>query len=213
MNENEKEKYLEQIANINKMMESNSKFLSLSGLSGVWAGSIALLGAWIASIILKDNFVLYNTWQSLKSLDSLDSSVIKMLCIGGGIFVVAIVGGIMFTHIKARKLNERMFNKVSFQMLYELFFVLMIGGIFCLIQLYHGVFIFLAATTLIFYGLALFIISRFTVRDIKILAYLEIILGLLNAIFIYNGLLFWCIGFGVLHIIYGIMMYYKYDKN
>jgi hypothetical protein len=209
----EKEKYLEQISSIKEMMETNSKFLSLSGLSGVWAGSVALIGAGAASVVLKDNFILYNTWQYLGESTMLSRPILTMLFIGVLIFIVAVGGGFIFTYIKAKKVRQKLFNAVSKQMLAELFFILFVGGALCLIQMYHQVFIFIASTSLIFYGLALFTISRFTVRDIKVLACLEILLGIANAFFIYNGLFFWCLGFGVLHIVYGIILYYKYDKS
>jgi len=40
----------------------------------------------------------------------------------------------------------------------------------------------------------------------------EIALGLLAGLFMNFGMLFWTIGFGVLHIVYGFVMYLKYDK-
>jgi hypothetical protein len=71
-----------------------------------------------------------------------------------------------------------------------------------------------APSTLIFYGLALVNASKYTLDDIKYLGYCEIILGLLNGIWMSagNGLLFWCIGFGFLHIVYGVFMHLKYNK-
>jgi hypothetical protein len=40
----------------------------------------------------------------------------------------------------------------------------------------------------------------------------EIGLGLIASIYMGYGLLFWAVGFGVLHIIYGIVMYMKYER-
>ena len=54
--------------------------------------------------------------------------------------------------------------------------------------------------------------SRYTQRDIKYLGYTEIGLGLLAGIFLNYGLLFWSLGFGVFHIVYGVAMYYKYER-
>ncbi len=86
------------------------------------------------------------------------------------------------------------------------------GGIFCLIMFYHGVIGLVAPATLIFYGLALINASKYTLNDIRYLGICEIILGLLAAIFVSNGLIFWALGFGVLHIVYGFVMYFKYEK-
>jgi hypothetical protein len=41
---------------------------------------------------------------------------------------------------------------------------------------------------------------------------MEIGLGLLAGIFIDFGLLFWTLGFGIMHVIYGTMMYYRHEK-
>ena len=70
-----------------------------------------------------------------------------------------------------------------------------------------------APATLIFYGLALVNCSKYTIGEIKYLGLLEIALGLISAIFVGKGLFFWAIGFGVLHIIYGTVMHFKYNKN
>jgi hypothetical protein len=39
----------------------------------------------------------------------------------------------------------------------------------------------------------------------------EIILGLMSSWLIGYGLLFWAVGFGVMHIFYGLMMYFRYE--
>ncbi len=87
---------------------------------------------------------------------------------------------------------------------------LLAGGVFCLALLYHHLFVFIAPATLIFYGLALVAAERYTLTDVKYLGYLEIILGLISLFFLGWGLLFWAIGFGVLHIVYGLIMHKKY---
>ena len=78
--------------------------------------------------------------------------------------------------------------------------------------MYHGGYFLLPSIMLVFYGLALINASKYTLEDIRHLGYCEIVLGLLSAWFIGYGLLFWAIGFGVLHIVYGTIMYFKYDR-
>ncbi|MGE5429024.1 MAG: hypothetical protein ACM3O8_14110, partial [Methylococcaceae bacterium] len=65
---------------------------------------------------------------------------------------------------------------------------------------------------LIFYGLALVNAGKFTLSEVHYLGITEIVLGLMAAVFINWGLLFWALGFGVMHIVYGMMMYYKYER-
>ena len=66
--------------------------------------------------------------------------------------------------------------------------------------------------SLIFYGLALVNASKYTLTDIRYLGYCEIVLGLVNMFYIGKGLYFWAAGFGVLHIIYGAIMWCKYER-
>jgi hypothetical protein len=89
---------------------------------------------------------------------------------------------------------------------------LITGGVFILIMLYNGHFGLAAPASLIFYGLALIQGSSNTFDEIRYLGFCEIILGLISAFFPGYGLIFWALGFGVLHIVYGVIMYNKYDK-
>ena len=66
---------------------------------------------------------------------------------------------------------------------------------------------------LIFYGLALINSSKYTFFEIRYLGIAEIVLGLIASVFVSSGLILWAAGFGLLHIIYGIIMYYKYERK
>jgi hypothetical protein len=92
---------------------------------------------------------------------------------------------------------------------------LVAGGIFCIAMLYHGgAFILLISPAmLIFYGLSLVNGSKYTLHDIRYLGCLEIVLGLIAVFNLGYGIIFWALGFGVLHIIYGALMWFKYDRN
>jgi len=102
-------------------------------------------------------------------------------------------------------------NKTTWKTLYHLGLPLLTGGVFSLVFLLRGNIEMVASSTLIFYGLALVNVSKFTYPEIHYLGITEIILGLLAAIFLFKGILFWTIGFGLCHIIYGLVMYLKYD--
>jgi hypothetical protein len=47
---------------------------------------------------------------------------------------------------------------------------------------------------------------------VRIMGVVQIILGLAGVWFIQYGLLIWALGFGVVHIIYGIYIHYKYKR-
>ena len=126
--------------------------------------------------------------------------------------VASIVVGLILTWRSAKKNGQTIWDATAKRMLINLMIPLVTGGFFCMILLMHGLIGLVAPVTLIFYGLALINGSKYTLDDIRYLGICEIILGLLASIFIGYGLLFWAIGFGVLHIVYGMLMYNKYER-
>ena len=185
------------------MMEKSSKFLSLSGLTGVIAGIAAILGAAFAYFyLLRDpSLTDYSRMQEMMILLA-DALAVLLVSVGSGIYLSV---------RKAKKNNQPLFNKVTLRTIYSLAIPLLTGGIFALIYLFRGDISIVVSSTLIFYGLALVNVSRYTYGEVHYLGLTEIVLGLLAAIFVRNGIIFWTIGFGVCHIIYGFIMYKKYD--
>jgi hypothetical protein len=205
------ENHLQTLSEIKNLMERSSRFISLSGLSGVAAGIFALIGAWAAhhyAGIPFDNQFVYNTMMSPRELDLfllLDALIVLVLATGFGIF---------FTARKAKLSGLKVWDRTTERLLINLLLPLVAGGIFCLILMlkYHEIGL-IAPVTLIFYGLGLINASKYTLNDIRNLGILEIILGLIGTYHIHYGLLIWAIGFGVLHIIYGLAMYFKYERK
>ena len=128
------------------------------------------------------------------------------------VLLLAIGAGILFTTRKAKEKGQPMWNTLTKRLLTSLAIPHATGGMFCLALIRGGNAHLVAATTLIFYGLALVNASKFTLRDINYLGISEIILGLVAINYVGMSLEFWAIGFGLLHIIYGAWMYYKYDQ-
>lgn len=196
-------KEIDDIKAIRDMMEKSSKFLSLSGLTGVVAGIAAILGAAFAYFYLLRDPSLTNFTGNQEMLILLADALI-VLCISLGC-------GIYLSVRKARKNNQPLLNKVTLRMLYSLAIPLLTGGVFALIYLLRGDISIVVSSTLIFYGLALVNVSKLTYGEVHYLGLIEVVLGLLAAIFVHNGIIFWTIGFGLCHIIYGIVLYRKYD--
>ncbi|MDL2278856.1 hypothetical protein LJC57_09725 [Parabacteroides sp. OttesenSCG-928-G07] len=194
---------LEDIKAIREMMEKSTKFISLSGLSGIIPGIIAIAGAAFAYFYLLKN----------QSLADFNQTQELMLLLAGALIVLFLSMGfaIYFSWRKARKNQQVLFNKLTMKILYSMAIPLFAGGIFCLMLLMKGDISMAMAGTLIFYGLALINVSKYTFNEVHYLGIAEIILGIIASIFTYYGLLFWAMGFGVCHIIYGIVMYKKYD--
>ena len=216
----EKEEQLGHLSEIRNLMEKSSRFLSLSGLTGVFAGVYALVGAYLVysdfNIISSDTAsVSYS--EFIKTANSGTDSVIlkiqSLFIIGAIVLVLSLVTGYIFTSRKAKKQNLNVWDSTTKRMVVSLSIPLIAGGIFCLILIKHEVVGLIAPATLIFYGLALLNASKYTFNDIKYLGVLEIVLGLVSAYYIGRGLLFWAVGFGILHIVYGTVMYYRYDQN
>jgi len=198
---------IESINEIKAMIQRSSKFTSISGWSGIWVGIIGLIAAGLAELlILKSKLDLYGLQPDLDRDYSL-------LLLGLITFVIACSGGFYFMIKKTHRDGEKFINPVSKRILNRFITVLAIGGILCLLLYKHLSFVYIAPTTLLFYGLALYNIEKDTIIEIKYMAIVEIILGLLAFYFIYNGLLFWAIGFGLVHLIFGIKMVLKYDRK
>ncbi|RMG20368.1 MAG: hypothetical protein D6730_20050 [Bacteroidetes bacterium] len=204
----DKQKYLDDLKEIKDMMERSSRFISLSGLSGVFAGLFALLGAWLAYTTIYTGQEYFGFRQAELSRENL----LLLLLIAGGTLLLSIGAGIFFTTRKARRQGLKLWDYQTKRLLINLFIPLAAGGILCLMLLLRGYVGLLAPLTLIFYGLALVNASKYTYTEIRSLGIAEIVLGLLATHFIGFGLLFWALGFGVLHIVYGILMQIKYGS-
>jgi MFS family permease len=202
----EDKNYLADIADIKRMMNQSTQFLSLSGLAGVLAGVYALIGAYIANGILRDNNKNYITLESA----AFKSIVIIAILV----LALSVISALVLTYFKAKKENEKIWNGTSRRLLANFLIPLATGGIFTLLllrqQMYGGL---IAPATLLFYGLSCVNAGKYTHRDVRWLGITIIILGLICTEYSGNGLLFWALGFGVCHIVYGGIMYFKYDRK
>lgn len=211
---NENRTPIEDLKDIRIMMESTTKFLSLSGMSGIIAGLIALIGAFLANNLIQ-NFFNLGLYHSLsgKLNEAYHTLAINLLLTAIGTLILALGFGLLFTFLKAKKLNQKLNKPVTIKLLKSLFTPLIFGGLFILLMYRQGAYTLIAPATLIFYGLALLNAAKFLNIEIKYMAISELILGLFAAYFVNNSLIFWAIGFGVLHIFYGFIMYFKYDRS
>lgn len=197
----------EDIQHIRQMMERSSRFISLSGLSGIFAGVAALAGVLFAYCILKENDIA-NFCESYSSFPNNVLLYLSLLAIA--ILAVAIAGAVFFTIRKSKNHQLAIWTASTKSLLWSLIVPLIAGGVFCIAAVYYASYGFIAPAMLIFYGLGLVNASKFTYSDIQYLGYCEIILGLVSLFFWGYGLIFWAVGFGIIHILYGLIMYKKY---
>jgi len=204
--------YLEDLRTIRKVMEDSSRFLTLSGLSGVFAGLFALAGAFFTYwIILDKGSINYDEYFRSLSVKETSSLRLQLLAVGLVVLSGAIVSAIWFSFRKARKNGVNMWTPVSKRMLINLIIPLLTGGIFIIVLLVYNYTGLIGSSMLIFYGLALVNAGKFTFSEIFYLGLMQILTGLVSAFFPSYGLFFWAFGFGVLHITYGLIMYRKYE--
>lgn len=204
----EKDIYSE-LSSIRNLMERSTKFISLSGMSGIMAGIYALAGAFAGYKIVYGNS---------GSLDYRDHYVngpeilAPLFLVAATVLFLSLATGVWLTIRVAKKKGESIWNPVSQRLLTSLSIPLVTGGFFILILIIREQYGIIAPACLLFYGLALISGGQYTYSGVKWLGYSEIGLGLMAALFPGFGIVFWVIGFGLLHILYGSVMYFKYKQ-
>lgn len=201
----EDQHYIEQLKDIRNLMDRSSRFLSLSGLSGVLAGIYAILGAagvWV---------VIQNRKQRYVTLESTEFKII--IGIAAAVLVLSVLTGIWLSAGKAKKRKEKLWNTASKRLIINFSLPLATGGVFGVMLLKQQHYGLVSPVTLIFYGLALINSSKYTFDTLRSLGLSFVVLGLINTGFPGYGLQFWTIGFGFFHILYGTIMYIKFDRK
>lgn len=201
--------HLQAITEIRSMMERSSRCISLSGLSGVFAGVFALIGAYLAYLKL---FSFGESYRLLEG-ESFADVIVYLVSDAAFVLVASLTAGTLLTIRNSKRKGLKIWDNSAKRLVINLAIPLVAGGLFCMVLLYHSIIGLVAPATLIFYGLALVNASKYTFDDIRYLGVCEIVLGLAGSLFIGYGLLFWAIGFGVLHIVYGAVMYFKYERK
>ncbi len=210
---NEQQQSLDDLQHIKKMMERSSRFISLSGLSGISAGLCAIIGAWVAHpyVMGRQDFLLYGVDYS----KDIFSIVVfnKLFWIAGITFIAAFVSAFAFTWIKSKKDGTPLWGNTAKRLMINVSIPLFVGGLFLFRMMHYGTFGLVAPGCLIFYGLSLINASKYTLDEIRYLGYAQIFLGIINLWYVGYGLYFWAMGFGVMHILYGVYMWMKYERK
>lgn len=213
----EQQQPLEDLQHIKQMMERSSRFISLSGLSGIAAGICALVGAWFANDVIVRNggpsgyreFVA-RSFEVSSLQDFMGHSLFQIALYT---FFAALFSAFLFTWLRSKKNNVPMWGYTSRRLLINVSVPMIAGGIYLFRQMQFGNYGLIAPGCLIFYGLALVNASKYTLGEVRYLGYCQILLGIINCWFVGYGLYFWAVGFGLLHIIYGCVMWYTYERN
>lgn len=206
---------LDDLREIRSFMDRSTRFISLSGLSGVLAGGYALAGAVVGFFILKKanrmgykdtlHALLTTPWERNPSLQILVTAAVVLL--------LAVITAYFLTKLKAAKHKQKIWTSQSVRLVINFFIPLGIGAFFTLALIQYNLIGLVAPSMLVFYGLACIHASKYTLGTVKYLGISCAVLGLLNTQFLGYGLYFWAAGFGVCHIVYGTIMYVKYDRK
>ncbi len=197
--------YSRDLADIRSMMERSSRFDSLSGWEGIFAGMYALVGAYVALFVIgfDPDSIAY----------AVDSGVLmNLVWVGFAVFMLALVTAAFFSSRKSAKKGEAAWNGTTRRLVTGMAIPLASGGVLIGILIHNGLIGLVAPLMLVFYGLALYNASRYTISEVGILAMVQIALGLLGAAWVEHGMLMWALGFGVAHILFGISMQLRYGK-
>lgn len=199
------------------MMERSSRFISLSGLSGVSAGICALIGAWLAyPYVYGQKEMLINSDAEVIQAMTGDYSIIFntwLFWIALGTFFAALITAFLFTHLKSKKEGITIWSSTAQRLIISVAVPMIVGAVFLFKIAQSGNAGLIAPGCLLFYGLALISASKYSLAEIKYLGYIQLLLGFINLCFIGYGLYFWAFGFGIMHIFYGLYMWNKYDRQ
>lgn len=207
----EEQKHIEALHDIKDMMNRSSRFISLSGLSGISAGICALAATiyiWPVWLSVRGKLLATDEVQTYPTND------VQFLLITTGIvtFLAALLLALLFTWLRSKKTNTSIWGSTAKRLMINTAIPLLAGGFVTYRLLELDLVGLIAPSCLIFYGLALLNGSKYTVSEIRWLGICQIILGLVNLWFIGYGLIAWAIGFGALHILYGALMWWKYER-
>lgn len=207
---------LRDVQDIRRLMERSSRFTTLSSLSLIFVGLVAIAGAAVAYRMLGD---YYGPDIAAWRYDDIEYAALRisLIILAAAVFGAAVFGAFLFTWMKSRKQGISLWAHSSRRVFWNMAIPLATGGLFIIGMLNRSEWALVAPACLVFYGLALVNAGKYTLADIRYLGYCEIIVGLINLYVAGHGfgygLYFWAFGFGVLHIVYGMIMWYKYDRK
>jgi hypothetical protein len=209
--------HLDTLQDIKQMMERSSRFISLSGLSGIAAGTCALVGAWFANNVIEKSrypvasirIMTRSEDESISIEDWMGNTLVQIAAIT---FVAALIVAFLFTYLRSKKTNTPVWGSQARRLMINVMIPMVVGGVFLFALIQDGAYGLIAPGCLIFYGLAVLNASKYTLPETRYLGYGEMLLGIINLWFTGYGIYFWALGFGLLHIIYGTIMWLRYER-
>ena len=213
MNEEFKNEQLAAISEMRDMMQQSSRFLSLSGLAGILVGCVAILGVGVAYYLLEMPFGSTGYLMYLeKALKSNEATLKNIIFICVTVLIISLLIGSLMSIRNAKRKGLSVVDNTTKRLVINMIIPLLVGGIFIVALLMHQSLSFILPSMLIFYGMALLNASKYSIEDIRYLGLIEMFLGLSAMFLLDQALIIWGFGFGILHMIYGVILYNKYEK-
>ena len=200
---------------IKSLMEKSSKILTLSGMSAIFVGIYACIAAVISYYILGGEWVLAGGFIELPQLNVNTPYKLRLVLIFASLLIILCLATVfLFSYRKAKRNKQRfVFDRTAKRLLWSFFLPMITGGILCLSLIWHQHYGMTSSIMLIFYGIALINVSSYTYSNTRYLGYFQLLIGLADSFIEGYALLFWTLGFGIAHIVYGIFFYLKYDRK
>ena len=200
---------------IREMMSKSSRFQAISGWSIVVIGLYAAVASAMAAAVIGvgDWLPCCENLQRFAVLNTPSRIRIAAL-IAIGLFALSLLTVFVAAIIKSKRNNLRFaFDKRMCQMLVDFFIPLIAGGLLSMALVQQGHYGLTSSIMLLFYGLALVNCSHYTYPALRWLGYSELLIGIIDCFTMSHALLFWFLGFSVMHIVFGIAYILMFDRG
>lgn len=188
------------LRDIKDMMEKSSRFTAISGWSIVIIGVLATLVYFCVSSMV------------LNSIDS-PQAIREAVLFAVALLVVSFSVVTLCSVLKSKRIGRPFrFDKTIRRLLFSFGLPMLVGGLFSIAMLHQGHYGLTSSVMLLFYGLALVNCQHFTAPALRFLGYGELLLGIIDCFLVEYDFLFWFLGFGILHILFGFFFVFKYER-
>ena len=202
-----------------KKLEQSSRFISLSGFSGIFVGLCGLLGAYIThNLVSTESHTDKEMLEIIGGFDYYNMTVHQFVgenLIFLALFTIlfALLFAFYFTTLRSRRNRVPIWDEKIKRQISVLCLPNIVGAIFIMRLVLTANYGYIVPSALIFYAISLINIRRFTTGEVALLGYLLLLLGVVNLWMQGWGILFFGFGFGVLHVIYGIVTFFLYERH
>lgn len=211
----ENKEALNTLNEIKDLMEKSSRFQSISGLSIVIVGllaSVVSAGAWLMLLPHSDISWLPTTCNGILINSPFRT---KIAVFSALLLLVISFSTVSFfsLHKMKKQRGAVSFDSTLRRCLFHFCVPMVVGGLLCAAMLLQGHYGLTSTFMLVFYGLALINCSHYTSSSIAMLGYAQLVLGVVDCFAVSHAILLWWLGFGLMHILFGIYFIIKYDRR